>query len=356
MIRLFKISKLTIITFLVLCITTCAKEKDRCFPDSVWLAPDSIEEMGYDSQKLSIIRKQIIDSLNTTGLVVVVDGKILFEYGDIEELSYIASCRKSLLSMMFGNYVENGTIDLDMTLEELDIDDIQGLLPIERQATIRHLISARSGIYHPASNEGSDLRHAPPRGSVKPGEYYLYNNWDFNAAGEIFEQLTHKDIYETFEHDIAIPIQMQDFKLENQRKNGDSTKSNFLAYHFWVSTRDMARLGLLMLNQGNWNGNQVIPMDWVELSTSTITPTSEINPEFKRDWKLAYGYMWWIWNDDNEIFEGSYYAAGAYGQYLAIIPKLNMVISHKTNYAYRRITEFPEFRELVYKINDSKIE
>lgn len=118
----------------------------------------------------------------------------------------------------------------------------------------------------------------------------------------------------------------------------------------------MARLGLLMLNQGNWNGNQVIPMDWVELSTSTITPTSEINPEFKREWKLAYGYMWWIWNDDNEIFEGSYYAAGAYGQYLAIIPKLNMVISHKTKYAYRRITEFPEFRELVYKIIDSKIE
>lgn len=326
------------------------------FPDSTWTKYDSIESVGYDSKKIEKELKFVIDNMNTTGLVVVVNGKILFDYGDIEELSYVASCRKSILSMMYGKYVKNGTTDLDETLKELGIDDINGLHPIERRATIRDLITARSGVYHPASNDGSDLRYAPARGSVKPGEYFLYNNWDFNAAGAIFEKLTNQNIYKTFKRDIVIPIQMQDFKLEKQQKSGDSTKSKHLAYHFWLSTRDMARLGLLMLNKGNWNGQQIIPEDWVELTTSTITPTSEINPAFKRDWNLAYGYMWWIWNDNNEIFEGAYYAAGAYGQYLLIIPKLNMVISHKTKYAYRRRTQFPEFRELVYKIIDSKNE
>ena len=326
------------------------------FPDSTWIKYDSVISVGYNPQKIEKVIKYVIDSMNTTGLVVTVNGKILFDYGDIKELSYIASCRKSILSMMYGKYVKNGTIDLDKTLEELGVDDINGLLPVERQATIRDLLTARSGVYHPRSNGGDDTKYAPPRGSVKPGSYFLYNNWDFNAAEGIFEQLTKKNIYKAFEEDIAIPIKMQDFKIERQEKSGDSTKFKYLAYHFWLSTRDMARLGLLMLNNGSWNGKQIIPKDWVKLTTSTITPTSEINPKFKRAWKLAYGYLWWIWNDDNKIFDGAYYASGAYGQYILIIPKLKMVISHKTKYAYRRKTQFPAFRKLVYKIIDSKNE
>jgi CubicO group peptidase (beta-lactamase class C family) len=353
--RLFNIPQFVIFLSIVISINTYGQNKNLYFPDSVWLSHDSIENIGYDSQQLSEIRKYIIDSMNTTGLMVVVNGKTLFEYGDLEELSYIASCRKSLLSMMFGKYVKNGTIDLDLTLEELDVNDVNGLLPIEQQATIRDLITARSGIYHPRSNDGDDTNYAPERGSVKPGSYFLYNNWDFNAAGGIFEKLTNSDIYETFEHDVAIPIQMQDFKIEKQQKIGDSTKSNYLAYHFWLSTRDMARIGLLMLNSGNWRGEQIIPADWVKLTTSIFTPTSQMNPPKMRDWNLAYGYMWWILQSDNELFDGAYYAAGAYGQYILILPKLKMVISHKTKYAYRRRTDWPAFKELVGKIIDLRI-
>ncbi len=351
-----KINKiLTIALFINLCFSIYGLKSQLCFPDSTWIKHDSIEIIGYNSQKIDEIIRYVIDSMNTTGLVVVVDGKILLDYGDIEEISYIASCRKSILSMIYGKYVNNGTINLNKTLDELGVDDINGLLPIERQATIRDLISARSGVYHSAANEGSDLRYAPARGSVKPGEYFLYNNWDFNAAGGIFENLTGQDIYLTFEQDIVIPIQMQDFKLEKQQKDGDSTKSNYLAYHFCLSTRDMARLGLLMLNKGNWRGHQIIPEDWVKLSTSIVTPTTEINPAFKRDWNLAYGYMWWIWKSENKIFDGAYYASGAYGQYILVIPKLNMVIAHKTIYIYRRRTDFPEFEKLVYKILEARI-
>ena len=176
MIKLFNMQWFTILVLLVVSINTYGQNKNIYFPDSVWLAHDSVEETGYNSQKLSKISKYIIDSMNTTGLMVAVNGKTLFEYGDIEELSYIASCRKSLLSMMFGKYVKNGTINMDLTLKELDVNDVNGLLPIERQATIRDLITARSGVYHPRSNDGDDTRFAPERGSVKPGSYFLYNN------------------------------------------------------------------------------------------------------------------------------------------------------------------------------------
>ena len=76
----------------------------------------------------------------------------------------------------------------------MKIDDVGGLLPIEKEATLNNLITARSGIYHLAVN-GSDDPNKPERGTKKPGTFYCYNNWDFNAAGTIFEQETKKSIY-----------------------------------------------------------------------------------------------------------------------------------------------------------------
>lgn len=332
-----------------------AQDNTFCYPNPDWLYHDTPEKIGYDPQKIDSIKTYIIEELNTTGLIVVVNGEILFDYGNISELSYIASCRKSLLSILYGKYVEDGTIDLDKTLDELDINDIGGLLPIEKTATIRNLLTARSGIYHPASNGGDQTAHAPERGTVKPGTYFLYNNWDFNAAGGIFENLTNKDIYVAFEQDIALPILMQDFEIENQKKTGDTTKSNYLAYHFWLSTRDMARIGLLMLNKGKWNNEQLVSENWIKLTTSTVTPRSEMNPSFFREAGVEYGYMWWKFNNNNELLDDAYFASGMFGQYLLVIPKLNMVISLKTKSDYERSTSHEDFMILVNKIIDSKI-
>ncbi|MCY0541605.1 hypothetical protein OVW21_26625, partial [Klebsiella pneumoniae] len=89
-------------------------------------------------------------------------------------------------------------------------------------------------------------------------------------------------IYDALESDLARPIGMQDFDRALHRKAGDSTQSRFLAYHMHFSTRDMARLGYLMLRQGNWNGRQVVPADWVVESTRVVTPVTELNPPEER--------------------------------------------------------------------------
>ena len=149
-------------------------------------------------------------NLGTTGLMIVSGGQEIFSYGDIKEVSYIASCRKSVLSMMYGKYVRNGTIKLSETVGELGIDDVGGLLPSEKRATVRDLISARSGCYHPASNPGHKAEGLP-RGKTMPGEKFVYNNWDFNAAGTVFELKTGKKIYEAFYEDFAKPLQLQDW-------------------------------------------------------------------------------------------------------------------------------------------------
>jgi CubicO group peptidase (beta-lactamase class C family) len=123
----------------------------------------------------------IAKGMKTSAFLVTVGGRALLEYGDLADTSYIASARKSILSMLYGKYVENGTIRLNETLAEIGIDDRGGLLPLERTATVEQLLGARSGVYHPASNPGDALGMAPPRGSQKTGTNNLYSNWDINA-------------------------------------------------------------------------------------------------------------------------------------------------------------------------------
>lgn len=305
------------------------------FPGENWESVKP-ETMGYSTAKLDELRKLIKSEYTTTSMMVIVGGKVIFEMGDCEEPVRIASCRKSLMSMLYGKYVENGTINLESTLEELGIDDKGGLLPIEKQATIRNLLTARSGIFHKASNDGDDQKHAPARGSVKPGTFHLYNNWDFNAVGGIFEKLTGKDIYDAFQEDIAIPIGMQDYYIDNQHKTGitDPTQSVFLAYHFWLSTRDMARVGYLMLRNGNWNGTQVISEDWVKTTTAPFTKRADMNPASRHKKEFEYGYLWWTFcpeykNYDPAVYAGGYTATGQGGQYITVLPALDMVIAHK---------------------------
>ena len=326
------------------------------YPGDSWERIADPTSVGYSTEGLEEVR-EYTKTIGTTGLLVVVDGKVLFEYGDLEQLSYLASCRKSILSILYGKYVFDGTIRLNTTLEDLGITDIDGLLDVEKKATIGHLITARSGIYHPASNSGDNTADAPPRGSQKPGEYFLYNNWDFNCAGYIFEKLTHQVIYDALEHDLAIPLNMQDFSRLGQKKSGNLTSSLYPAYHIWLSTRDMARIGYLMLRDGVWDGHQVVPTSWVKRIRRVKTPVEEMNPAFHKEGAFGYGYMWWVWDGPKagSHFKGAYTASGAYGQYITVLPVLDMVIAHKTAVPpYDHRVNMGQYREIIARLIAAK--
>jgi CubicO group peptidase (beta-lactamase class C family) len=292
----------------------------------------------------------------STAFVAVTHGRVLFEYGDLEALSYVASVRKSILSMLFGNYVANGTVQLDRTLEELGIDDHQALSEREKRATIRDLLSARSGVFLPASNPGDDLASAPARGSREPGAYYLYSNWDFNVLGTIFEQETGRNIYDALETDLARPIGMQDFDRSLQRKSGDLTRSRHPAYHMHLSTRDMARIGYLMLREGTWESTQVVPHSWVRESTRIVTPRAEMNPQRHREGQLGYSYLWWVF-DDPELgpeYEGAYVAHGAVGQHILVMPALDLVVAHKTLPGQERSVSHDQFHAIARMLVEAR--
>lgn len=301
------------------------------YPGASWERIANPDSAGWAGKDLDSARARL-SHLATTGFMAVVDGRVLLEYGDVHAVSYLASARKSVLSMLFGKYVANGTVRLDKTLAQIGIDDIGGLTPQEREATVRDLLTARSGVYHLASNPGDDLANAPPRGSKQHGTYQLYSNWDFNALGTVFEHETKRNIYDALESDLARPIGMEDFDRAAQRKMGDTTRSRHLAYHMFLSTGDMARLGYLMLRQGHWQGRQIVPRDWVAVTTRAFTPVTEMNPNYHRVGSWGYGYLWWVWDGASATgpFRGAYTAQGAFGQFITVLPAVNLVIAHKT--------------------------
>ena len=326
-------------------------------PDHVgtpWEFHPTPEAAGYHASDLDTLG-ELADTMANDAIVVVVGGKILWQYGDPQELSYLASVRKSLLAMLYGPYVEDGTIDLDLSLQEIGLDDVGGLLPVERQAKVRDLISARSGVYHEASNPGDNLADAPERGSQTPGSYYLYSNWDFNAAGSAFEMLTGERIFDAFTEKLAKPLGFQDWRRMIHIRNGDEDRSEHLAYHFVLSTRDMARLGELMLREGEWQGRQLLSREWVSQSISKVTPNSQMNPQEHRDGEFGYGYMWWVWDGPKVAceFDGAYTARGAFGQFITVIPKLDMVVAHKT-YPDAR-TSWEEYSQILNGLVDSQV-
>ena len=335
---------------LVLSLTVHCQE----FPGDTWEYDDIRNTTLWDGEKALDYYRYVRDSSKITGLLIVHKGKIILEYGDIEENSYIASCRKSVLAMLYGKYVENGTISLEKTIKELGIDDVEGILPVEQQATVKDLISARSGVYHPEGYPGGMQQFAPERGSVQPGEYWLYSNWDFNVAGFVFEQETEKNIYDEVQDQLAIPLNMQDWNRSLQQKQGDTTISKYLAYPMWFSTRDMARIGLLMMNKGNWNGKRLISEDWVADMLKQRTTAEELNtnvPVFREmRANYGYGYMWWLFeNMNDDRFKDAYAALGAMGQAIAVFPEIDVVIAYKTKAAYRRVNDGNTRQELLLR-------
>ena len=299
------------------------------FPGASWSVAAEAEPGSACRRDLDATR-DYLRTLDTTSLVAVQDGRVLFSEGPVQTVSIVFSVRKSVLSMMYGKYVANGTIDLDRTLADLGIDDVGGLLPMERQARLRDLLAARSGVYHAAANGGDDAAAAPSRGSHVPGSYFLYNNWDFNAAGTIFERLTGQDIYQAFADELATPLQLEDFDLARHARSGDARRSQHLAYPFYLSTRDMARLGYLMLRQGNWRGQQLVPADWIKQMTSQTTPAAQMHPLHTARRGFGYGYLWWLLEEPQDSpLSGAYMAWGVHGQYILVVPKREMVIAHK---------------------------
>jgi CubicO group peptidase (beta-lactamase class C family) len=306
--------------------TQCRNDSQITYPEVHWtvLRP---EESHWSQRELDAA-KDYAKSIKTKSWLLIENGKVVDSFGGIDQLNRVASARKSLMSAMYGIAVAEHKIDLSKTLEQLGIDDnYPSLSPAEKQATVRDLLMARSGVYHEAIGETPAMKAArPKRGSHSHGSFWYYNNWDFNTLGTIFNQSTHESLFAFFKDHFAVPLHMEDYKVADQSYvNGPESIHPY--YNIYMSTRDMGRFGLLFLGHGCWQEKEIIPATWV---IQTTTPYSTVSALGLGG---AYGYMWWVADRGTllpnvTIPDGSYAALGVGPQMILVIPSEGIVLVH----------------------------
>ena len=282
------------------------------------------EEVGYSSEALAEV-EEAAESSGFAAMMALHDGKVFFSWGDVSRNFRCHSIRKPFLCALIGIHAEEGHLDLDATMEDLGIDDIPpSLTAEEKQATVRHLMKSRSGIYHEAAAETQvTIDTRPERGSHEPDSFYFYNNWDFNALGTIFEQETGTEIFAEFKTRIADRIGMEDFSLDLCHYQLEPEKSMHPAYKFRMSARDMARFGVLYQKQGFWEGEEIVPADWIEESTTAYSLADAGSG-------VSYGYMWSVFPEGSPLADlaggPGFYHTGVGVHALVIVPDLKLVI------------------------------
>ncbi len=322
------------------------------FPGRAWRQTDP-ERRGWDATQLAEAHA-IFEGQPSAAVLVVHRGRQIASWGAVSERYTAQSVRKALLSGLVGQLIGDGRLRLEATLADMGIDDTSPVLtPEERQATLRDLLMSRSGIFHTALYEVGGWRRermllgeaerAAGRDLYPAGAYWIYNNWDFNAVGTIVERAAGQEIGPLFSRAIAGPVGMEDFTpadveyttSDHPAERRFQNVSDHRAYVFNISTRDLARYGLLYMNCGRWGRTQVIPRDWVLQSiqgrdTREGRSTDEMNTGFG-----DYGYLWQIDRPGSRRFttlptrEPFYIASGNRGHIMGVFPALDLVIVHQ---------------------------
>lgn len=302
----------------------------------------SAAEAGYSDEGLRALA-QVLDESGSESMLLLHDGKVFFEWGDTRRKRLVHSIRKPLLHALIGVELGRGNDCLapDRTVADHGLDERPpGLTDLEKSASFRQLLQSRSGVYHPAAAEAESMEAArPARGSHAPGTHYYYNNWDFNAAGEIYRRCTGRGIHEAFLEDIARPLGMLDYRGRivawpddgqpfpddaDGFRQLETDKSRFAAYHFRLNAYDLALFGQLYLERGQWQGKQLLPAEWIDEGTQ---PVSIIDAQYG----LAYGQLWDVLVPAPGDERPSFFHTGAGVHMLGVYPKHRLVMVHRVD-------------------------
>jgi CubicO group peptidase (beta-lactamase class C family) len=303
---------------------------------TAWKQYASADDANFDAAALQSAR-DVAEAANSAAVFAVSGGRVVAAWGAVDRKLELHSVRKSLYSALWGIAEARGLVKVDATLADAGIDDLQPLTAEEKKARLSDLLQARSGVYHPAAYAPTEQEDAAPaRGAHAPGTFWFYNNWDFNVAGAWLEKVTGKSMGVLFGEWIATPIGMEDYRPEDVFAVLEPGVSRYPALTFRMSARDLARFGQLWLDQGRWNGRQIVPAQWIARASASASSTGTPGQ--------GYGMMWWTY-DAGSVDAQRYPNAsrvrlllgrGTGGQTVAVIPEAGMVIVHRADTDHHR--------------------
>jgi hypothetical protein len=269
---------------------------------------------------------------SVNALVVLKDGQIRFEdyYNGTtaEDLRISWSVAKSWLSALFGIVMAEGAIDsLDDPVTKY-VPELAGTA--YDAATVRNVLNMASGVTFDEDylDFWSDInkmgRVLALGGSmdgfaaglsdtfVEPGLQWQYVSIDTHVIGMVIRGATGRSVPELMEEKIIRPMGLE----AGPYYVTDGYGVAFVLGGLNLRTRDYARFGQMFLDGGRWNGQQIVPADWVTASTTPSAPTAP--------GKLQYGYQWWAPKDARA---GEFFGIGVYGQYIYVDRPRGVVIA-----------------------------
>jgi len=286
----------------------------------------------YNSYQLTNDQLKYFNDFRTVAFLVVKDTALLFEsywdgYGK-DSYSNSFSMAKSIVSLLMGCALSDGYV------KSID-EPVGNYLPEfaegdKAKITIKHLLTMSSGLSWDESYStlfslttqgyyGKNLPKLVLNQTVvkEPGKTFEYRSGDTQLLSLIIERATGKTLADYASEKIWSKIGAEHDALWClDRKDG--VEKAFCCFN--TNARDFARFGQLVLNGGRWNGEQIVPEEYLNES---LTPASYLfDPETNRNVDF-YGYQWWMINVDGYK---TWYARGLLGQYIFVIPSLNAVV------------------------------
>jgi len=283
-----------------------------------------------------------ITERNVTSLVVLKEGEIVHESYYLgtaqDDLRISWSVAKSYLSALMGVLVSEGIIpSLDAPVTQYAPELTGGAYD---RATIRNVLNMASGVafdedyLDPKSDINKMGRVLALGGSMDgfaaglteifatPGDTWKYTSIDTHVLSMVIRGATGEPIPKLLSEKIIAPMGLEyaPYYLT------DGFDVSFVLGGLNLTTRDYARMGQMFLQNGRYNGHQIVPADWVAASTVASAPTA---PD-----AIGYGYQWWI---PKGALQGEFFARGIYGQYVYIDRAQGVVIA--TNAADRKFRD-----------------
>jgi CubicO group peptidase (beta-lactamase class C family) len=294
----------------------------------------TLQRTDLDSIALTQMMEKIADGTlpNVHSILILKNNKLVFEEYfyeyDINTLHQIRSATKSFVSALIGIAISKGLIKSknEKVISFFPEYQLNNLTEDKKNITIENMLNNQSGLDcndHDGNSPGNEVKMYPTSDWVKfildlpmsdkPGGIARYCSGNVMILKRIIEKASGKSLYEFAKENLFDPISASGYKWNFKP---DSSQMNTFG-QLYIRPRDMAKFGLLYMNNGKCNNKQVLPEAWVK---ETLTPHTTID-------NTPYSYLWWHpWLMVNGIRNNAIAAKGNGGQRIYLRPDLNMVV------------------------------
>lgn len=277
------------LSWILILISSCAfAQNDTYFPPlngSEWETVDPAT-LGWCTEELDTL-EAFLDDRNTKGFLILYKGRIAVEYYfdtfTQDSLWVWNSAGKTLTAFLVGMAQQEGLLDINDPVSDHLVEGWTSCTPEqEAEITIWHQLTMTTGLNEEVDDwyctDPACLEYLAP-----PGERWAYHNGPYTLLTDVLQSVSGQTINQFATQRLSAPTGMSGFYFP-------------VGYNrIYISTpRDMARFGLLMLNNGNWDGNQLMA-DQSYFEALTF-PSQDINE--------SYGYLWWLNGQDSYMLPG----------------------------------------------------